>query len=324
MSDFGARVRAALAERGMSLRAAARAIHYDPAFLSRVLSGRQRPSPQLAQALDDLLGAGGALAGLAATLTPDDRDRIAHGIANPTRIDAATVASLADVLAAQRRLDDSLPAVAMIAATEAQWRTVEQLARNARGPHAGALHEVAAEWVQFVGWLHASARNDAAALHYLTAAEEHADDLCHGPLAAQAANFKGYLARQRNQPRAIVRWFLAAYHTPGAAPLQRVGDAVQAAHGYALLGERDAAERLLGEASDLIETAAGTEPPGTAYWLSPGFSRMGIGLAHLGLGDPATAAENLQAGLDGLPPAYQGAEWTLEYRQALTQARAAR
>ncbi|MCY9786771.1 helix-turn-helix transcriptional regulator [Nocardiopsis sp. EMB25] len=323
MSDFAARARAALAERGISLRAAAKAVPVDPGHLSRVLSGKRPPSPHIAQALDRLVGADGALAELAATLTDDDRGRIAHSLANPTRLDAGTVRALADVLAAQRRLDDTLSATAMLTPTQAQWESVERLARDARGPHADALHEVAAEWVQFVGWLHAEARNDAEAVRWLTEAEERADDVDSGELAAQALNFRGYLARQQGRPRAVVRWFLAAYLTPGAAPLQRVGDGVQAAHGYALLGEHDAARRLLGEASKLADDAADTLPPETAYWLSPTFSRMGIGLAHLALGDHAEAATNLRAGLDGLPPEQRDAEWAEEYREALDEAEAA-
>jgi transcriptional regulator with XRE-family HTH domain len=324
VSDFAVRARAALRERGISLRAAARATAFDPGHLSRVLSGKRPPSPQLAEAIDRLVGADGNLAALAATLTPDDRRRIARSVMAPSRLDAGTVQALADVLAAQRRLDDTLPATTMLPATVAQWDSVvERLAREARGPYADALHEVAAEWVQFIGWLHAEARNDDEAVRWLAAAEDRADDVGSGELAAQAANFRGYLARQQKRPRAVVRHFLTAYHTPGAAPLQRIGDAVQAAHGYALLGQREAARRLLGEASDLADAAAGTEAPQTAYWLSPTFSRMGIGLTHLAMGAHAEAAEHLRAGLEGLPPEQRAAEWTREYREALDDARAA-
>ncbi|MFC4564311.1 helix-turn-helix domain-containing protein [Nocardiopsis mangrovi] len=323
MSDFAIRARAALKERGLSLRAAARAVNYDSGYLSRVLSGKRLPSPDLAKAIDTLVGADGALAALASTLTPDDRERITRTIERPTRIDAAAVQALADVLAAQRRLDDSLPAPAMLPATLAQWETVDRLARDSRGRHADGIRIVAAEWAQFVGWLHAEARNDAEATRWLTEAEDRADDVGSGELAAQATNFRGYLARQQRRPGAVVRHFLTAFHTPGASPLQRVGDAVQAAHGYALMGRKDPARRLLDTASALADEAAGTVPPETAYWLSPTFSRMGIGLAHLALGDPRVAADHLQAGLDGLPPEQRGAQWTDEYREALAAARAA-
>ncbi len=207
----------------------------------------------------------------------------------------------------------------MIPATEAQLGTVTGLLREARGPHRDALAEVVAEYVQFGGWLHASARNDARAVTLLNEAAELADEAESGTLAAQALNFKGYLARQQGRPRAVARWFSAAYHTPGAHPAQRMGDAAQAAQGYAELGQRDDARRLLDEAANLAD-AASEQPPGTAYWLTPTFQRLNLGLAHLGLGDHRNAADLLREGLEGLPADQQPAEWTKEYRDALTTA----
>lgn len=56
MIDFGGTVRRALADQGISLRGAASALHYDVAYLSRVLNGKQAPSPELTQALNEYLG----------------------------------------------------------------------------------------------------------------------------------------------------------------------------------------------------------------------------------------------------------------------------
>ncbi|MEW2132566.1 helix-turn-helix transcriptional regulator [Streptomyces sp. NPDC005435] len=49
-------VRKALGEQGKSLRSAAKELHYDVACLSRVLNGKQAPSPELTQALNEFLG----------------------------------------------------------------------------------------------------------------------------------------------------------------------------------------------------------------------------------------------------------------------------
>ncbi|MFG1839117.1 multiprotein-bridging factor 1 family protein [Micromonospora sp. NPDC049175] len=313
-------------ERGLSLRDLARLGHFSKSYLCDLESARTRPTVEVAAQLDNLLGGGGALVALVAdapaVTTPDDAQRLAHVIAHPTRLDAASVHLLADVLAAQRRLDDVLPAPMMLPWSVPQWRSVQSLATAARGPAAAELHTVAAEWTQFVGWLHAEARNDADAVRVLDEATAQADAVASGPLAAQALNFRGYLERQRGNPRGIVRYFLAAYHTPDASLLQRIGDAVQAAHGYALLGDQPAAVRLLGEASDLTTAAESAAPPATAYWLSPTFSRMGLGLAYLALGDRVAAVDNLRAGLAGLPADQRDAEWTQEYRQALVSATA--
>ncbi|TGA88443.1 transcriptional regulator [Streptomyces sp. MZ04] len=65
MTEFATRARAALAEKNISIRGAARALNYDGAFVSRVLSGKQRPSAKLARGLDQLVGAEGSLMALA-------------------------------------------------------------------------------------------------------------------------------------------------------------------------------------------------------------------------------------------------------------------
>ncbi|WP_091090069.1 helix-turn-helix domain-containing protein [Micromonospora nigra] len=321
---FPAELRRHRQARGLSLRDLARLGHVGKSCIHDLESGTTRPSRQIADHLDRILNADGALTALVvdapAVTTGDDQQRLAYVHAEPTRLDAATVRILADVLAAQRRLDDVLPAPTTLPSMVAQWHTVQQLAAHAGGPHAAALHEVAAEWTQFVGWLHASARNDGEAVRVLTEAATQADAVDNGPMAAQVENFRGYLERQRGNPRGIVRHFLAAYQTPGATALQRVGDAVQAAHGYALLGDRAAAVRLLGEASDLTDAAEAERAPVLAYWLTPTFSRMGLGLAYLALGDRAAGVDNLRAGLGSLPEDQQDATWTHEYREALAAA----
>ncbi len=72
MNGFGDAVRQLMAEREVSLRALAKQISYDVAYLSRTLAGKQRPSPELVTALDDALGASGQLTAL--TLAGVDTD----------------------------------------------------------------------------------------------------------------------------------------------------------------------------------------------------------------------------------------------------------
>ncbi|MEK8171742.1 helix-turn-helix transcriptional regulator [Streptomyces sp. M19] len=56
MIDFGSEVRKALKAQEKSLRGAAKELHYDVAYLSRVLNGKQAPSSELTQALNEYLG----------------------------------------------------------------------------------------------------------------------------------------------------------------------------------------------------------------------------------------------------------------------------
>jgi transcriptional regulator with XRE-family HTH domain len=65
--DFAGRLRVVMAERGLGVLALARRVPCDKALISRLASGKQRPSEQIAHRLDDALAAGGELAALAAT-----------------------------------------------------------------------------------------------------------------------------------------------------------------------------------------------------------------------------------------------------------------
>lgn len=327
VETFGQALRRRRTAADLSQPQLARQAHISQSSLSRYESDRQAIEPSMARQLDELLNAEGGLLTLATSstdvLTPDDQSRIAGSVARPYRVDGSTVTALADLLAAQRRLDDTLGPEPLIPTTMAQLDTVTGLIRHVRGKHRDELAEVAAEFVQFAGWLHAEARWDREAVRLLSEAEQMADEIGNGTLAAQAANFKGYLARQQGNPRAIVRWFLTEHHAPGAHIAQRIGAAAQAAHGYAELGKPNSARRLLDIADGLVDVAAREQPPRTAYWLTPTFHRLNIGLAHLSLGDYGDASDHIAAGLDRLPEDQRAAEWTVEYRNAFSTARQA-
>lgn len=320
---FPTRVRELRHERGLSLRDLAGAAYIGKSTLSEIENGHHAPCPETALHLDRALDAAGELAAMvtmAPEPDPEHQARVQYVVSQPMRLDRKAVDALGEVLAAHRRLDDVLDAQMLLSAADAEWRTVSQLADQARGPAVAEMRRLAATWTQYYGWLLAEARRDADAVRVLIEAGEQADAVDDGQLASQVENFRGYLERQRGNPRGIVRHFIAAYHTPGSSILQRVGDAAQAAHGFALLGDRSRAEQLLGEASDLTESADGVPAPEIAYWLSPGFTRMGIGLVWLALGDNTRAADHLRSGLESLPAGFADAEWAQEYRTALDEA----
>jgi transcriptional regulator with XRE-family HTH domain len=63
--EFAARLRALMDSRALGVRALARQLPCDPGLISRLANGKQRPSQEIAQRLDDVLGAGGELVALA-------------------------------------------------------------------------------------------------------------------------------------------------------------------------------------------------------------------------------------------------------------------
>ena len=70
MSDFAAELARLMTARGLGVRELARMVPCNPGHISNLRSGRARPSPELAEALDDRLDAGGTLAALAPAPSP--------------------------------------------------------------------------------------------------------------------------------------------------------------------------------------------------------------------------------------------------------------
>ncbi|MGW6867095.1 nSTAND1 domain-containing NTPase [Streptomyces sp. NPDC054912] len=84
-ADFGAALRQVRTERGLSLSALARLMHYSKGYLSKIENGTKPPTADLAQRCDEALGAGGALARLVPDTVPQARRPEAEPAACPYR-----------------------------------------------------------------------------------------------------------------------------------------------------------------------------------------------------------------------------------------------
>ncbi|MBI3688630.1 MAG: hypothetical protein HY241_15090 [Actinobacteria bacterium] len=248
----------------------------------------------------------------------DDLGRIDAVQQRPSRLDAGTVELLTRLLAGQRRLEDALGPAAVLGPMARQLEELDVMLREATGRSRDALARVVAEWTCYVGWLHAALRHDHQALALCARATELADDVGDGTVASTATSFQGYVARQQGRPRAVIRAAAAALEVPGADQTQRTFDLLQAAQGYAALGDAGEACRYLGRAADLA-TRAGAPPP-SVYWYTEPFFRLNIGLVQLGISRHRDAVDSLRAGLKDLPADQRDARWTDEYREALAAA----
>lgn len=325
---FGEKLRQLMAERGISQRRLAKLVPCNDGYLSRVAHDRKVPSQRMAERLDELLDAGGQLAALRApspwgalngAVNLDDAERVTQAAERPARLDTATLDALETVLSGQRRLEDAIGAAALLRPVTGQLDAITGMLGEARGPLARRLGRIVAEWTVYAGWLNAALRRDGRALELLARGEELADEFDDGTIAAIATSFRGYVARQQGRPRAVVRASMAAMATPGGHPVQATFDRLQAAQGYATLGEAERARRLLDEAAS--RAADEVEPPPPVYWYSRPFFDLNIGVVLLGIGEHSDAAALLAEGLDGIPADQAGAEWLGEYRAALEEAR---
>jgi transcriptional regulator with XRE-family HTH domain len=292
MEEFGRVLRSLMAQRGFSAQEVARQVPCDPSLISRYGRGRQRPSQRMAGRLDEVLAASGALASLVRP-GPGRREVLAGGLlagsmlavgadaaqrlgwaARQQRIDMTTVRALADVLAAQRRAEDTLGSAAMLSPVTAQLSVVEDLIRHARGPARPALVDVGQQWAQFAAWLSRDAGEQAAARAHCAQALEWATELGDRSMTATVLVERSYLAAEAGEVGSMIGLAKAAQRDGKAAIEQRALAAGLEARGLAMLGEIGPAERKLGEADCLAERATATPARRPwSYWMTPVFFR---------------------------------------------------
>jgi transcriptional regulator with XRE-family HTH domain len=331
MTDFGAEVRRFMAERGMSLRGLARAAHYDPSHLSKVLNGHKPASPYLAVRLDDALGAGGTLmtlvsrrtvlTGTAAIATIPllgtlDAERLEWAQRHPPRIDSGVVESLAIVLAAQRRAEDSAGPRAVMKPVLAQLAEIEDLVRQARGPLRPALVEVAQQWAQYGAYLHRDNGNPAGDRALLSQALEWAEEVGDRTMTATVFVQLGNMALAAGELGTAIGLAQAAQRDKTVDAGQRAEGTDLEARTHAQAGDTAAAERKIDETADLAGqlTERTQDRHQWLYWMTPAFFECTRGAAFGLLADEPRYRERavaaLEAGYAGLPDDQRSSAWT--------------
>lgn len=91
--DFAGRLRELMGDRGIGVRELGRRVYRDKSYISRLASGKQRPSPEAARDLDAALSADGELAALARPPAPDLA--YLHVLSSTLGLPASVVAVLA-------------------------------------------------------------------------------------------------------------------------------------------------------------------------------------------------------------------------------------
>lgn len=270
MDDFAEQLRALMAGRGLSGRALARKVPCDPALISRFVNSKQQPSAEMAQRLDDVLEAGGALVavldrrgvlklGVAVSLSPQAlRLALAEAAgeaveftqaASATAVGAGTFAHLDAVVA---ELDRSYPVQAPAGLFPIARSYRAQVQRLISGPctlgQKRDLYVYAAWFSEMLAWLNHDLGEPLAAHAWAVDCFEHARQAGHGELCGWAADAMASIALYSRQPaRAIEAASAGLRWVPGGHTLG-VRLRAQAARGHARLGERDACETLIGEA----------------------------------------------------------------------------
>jgi len=311
--------RADLSQRQLADRA-----HISRSYLSEIVGGHATPSPEIVDALDTALDAGGDLSRL--VLPAGTADHLA-ATAGGQPITPDTVAAFEAVLLAQRHLDDVVGSATMLPPVLAHLDTVSGLAARTTGPHRPALIRVAAQWAQFGGWLRTSTGSWPQARTLFGRALEWAIEGDDREMAATVVSYQGHVAWLTGQIPQSLGLAAAALRDPLVYPGQRAYDAYAAARAHAVLGDLPAAQHML----DLGEVLAGQAEswpgplPPWQYYRAPWFWTLERGLVWLHMsrhqpGHAHAAVAELTAGITAMPADLAGADWAGEYLVQLAAA----
>ncbi|UQA93416.1 helix-turn-helix domain-containing protein [Streptomyces halobius] len=296
-ADFGIRLRALLADRGVSLRATARALNYDVAYLSRVVNGRQRPSAQLAEALDEFLQTDGELSEIAApkslclpSAEPSDRSSdVAHMKGSATYLlkhadrygaDAVAPAAVQVWRSAQRRLDAG-----------------EIPDRELRG-YLSAVSEAAevAGWLLFDAGERESARRAFLESHMLA---RHAGDRSKQWFALDMLGMLDNECGRPGEARRIAEEILSQRRlAPRVALMARV----RRGGAFAKIGDRKRALADLDTARRGLEESLSPRDPEWAWWVNQDQVAGHTGHALMRLGDAGAALSEIHSALEYAMP----------------------
>lgn len=329
METFGQALRRWREIAGLSQPELARRVPVSQATVSRWESGKQSVDSATAGQLDDILGANGELVALRQSASPanilnaDDHDRITRIAEKPRTIDRRGLDSLAVVLAEYRRMEDTLGVGAVFDPTRAHLRLLRRVVLDARDSLRPAIVDLAAQWAQFAGWLHAATGHHDAANALFSRTLEWAMESENATLQANALTFKGNLAREAGHAGSLVGLSQAAQRRGDVYVGQLAFAAVQEARGHAMSGDVAACEKKMNDATALAERIpeeAENAPPWNYDTL--GLITLERGMVYLDAKRYRAATEVLPAGLETLPEDQQSAEWTGDYRRALAAAQA--
>jgi transcriptional regulator with XRE-family HTH domain len=354
MTDLGDELRRLLAERGLSLREAARRAGCSPGYLSNAAHGRKPLTPSVASRLDQVLGTGGTFASY--VLNPplgNSGSAIPVAVLPGSGLVAEWPAWLGAWVVREQAVPSARPATAATAPDTAMIRgTLDALTSYERQFGGGTALPYAMDYLRQMVWprLHGAAGDAAfadlcalAAEFSLRVASMQLDagnarasrDLLAAALpVAQETGSPAMVAwvlarlgelevRERNVDRAVAYSSGAAAMAESSAPRARSFILAKHALALSLTGDRTATLRVLGKACDCTTIASDGEPEWMRFYgvehLRHDEARC---LNNLGLGDRAIqAAEvSMRARRLSRPRAFSLAVQAIGHLQSKNQA----
>ncbi|WJD99920.1 helix-turn-helix domain-containing protein [Streptomyces antimycoticus] len=276
--EFSQRVRDLLRDRGMSVRAVARHLNYDHAYLSRVLSGKQQPSTQLVTALDNLFKTNGELADIAVRVAPPTASpEAAESPAITDRILTLNEARGADFVQAIREtsrrlivLDNELDGVSIAEPAGRAFKVVHQrLGAGDYDPrYERDIQSAAAELAEITGWALFDAERDGAARHFNREALFLANLSGDRSIALLTLQNMAMHSEWRGRNQEALSIARSVLNRRRLSPRVEAMFRMREAKGLVGTGRTSDAIESLQRARSLIEDGNDVGEPGWAWWLT--------------------------------------------------------
>jgi tetratricopeptide (TPR) repeat protein len=309
LTDCGRELYSLLADRGLSLREAARQAGCSPGYLSNVSHGRKSLTPRVAAHLDRVLGTGGTFAAFAVgpspgipVSVPDFRVpdvRVQPPAADISRGNAmAIIAALRGILPGYIQADRLVGSAALLLPLSSHIATVERACEVARGQDRSDVLAFASRFIEFCGWAHQDAGELGQAMQWTSKALDYAVELGDQRTIAYTLMRKASIATEAGMPgRGVGMASAALAHDHALTPRLRAVILRQRAQASAVLGESDAASRDADAAVDEAVAGASQGEDDLAPYCSPVYAAMEAGAVRLRLGKPREALAVLERSL---------------------------
>jgi transcriptional regulator with XRE-family HTH domain/dienelactone hydrolase len=284
VSEFSDELRRLLGERGMSVRECARKVPCDSGYVSKLAGGIKRPSPEMAERFDAVLGASGALAALAcpcgstpgmlhdqtplSALLPlsfrskqGDQPMLtvgfgATGIMAPAfkHVDPELIPYFQQQIEGHYRADMLLGPRALISTVTAQCKLIGQLTDSADVPTRQRMAVVGTSFASFAAWLYLDAGDIAASLQWHDVAQEMAHRSRDREAVACALVDRAMARTDQGMGAAVMDLCDSALMDAGhLSPELHVFALQQKAHGASIIGDRRQVDALLDAAGPFVD-----------------------------------------------------------------------
>jgi tetratricopeptide (TPR) repeat protein len=298
LTDCGRELYGLLADRGLSLREAARQAGCSPGYLSNVCHGRKALTPRVAARLDAVLGTGGTFAAFAvvppsAAGFPVPVPVLAADISRGNAV--AVIAALREILPGYIQADRLVGSAMLLLPLYSHIATVERACEVARGQDRADILAFASTFIEFCGWAHQDAGELDHAMQLTSKALDYAVELGDQRTIAYTLMRKASIATEAGMPgRGVGMASAALAHRDALTPRLRAVILRQRAQASAALGESEAASRDADAAVDEAVAGASQGEDDSAPYCSPVYAAMEAGAVRLRLGQPADALAVLE------------------------------